>query len=626
MPFALALYLVAHRPQERPQGLDTQVTLKETANVATLLKNLSAQAGIPLTINERRGQEILIVAVDRVSLADAMKQIAWATYGRWEKSGGGYRLLRDTDAENAAEKEYVRWQTREAATAIGNVRDLILERGLAPDRLNDYSIVSHVNAKATATDRALAQALSVVRPENAILVQPDSWCVYSTHPTSAEYPLGPVGTEILRAYNASLKDPSASPAVLATLTCDYRFEQGTATLSLFTDRGWRTASASARFGLHDRNGTSRPRELADEVPDDQAVPLSEASKFFVRPATQNLTDPYGMGPGWSNLRQMPDVMERIRNPEKFEPLATFATDVWRTIATWKGRNLVANIDDAFMYPGWAADPPNLRAAFKQAGGYNAVLQPGWLLARPSLASPPWRHRVDRAALGRLARTAYRNDMQMFEAYAAFAGSGPVGPDPWETNQYLSWAGTPTPEIFHGWDVARIFGTVPKPVLAAWVSGESIPIASLPVATKQALRKYVLGQTYYDDYNYLRKYPTVRFPQGLPEEGTLVANIHRSTDYYTRRRQEDGSYNLLQPEVGELADKIRQWMSTQPERLRTLEVMEEKQVWVDLQARFNEQETFYLFRFTQEDTRTGFSFWNQAPEALKQRILSAGKQN
>ncbi|MGV3616246.1 MAG: hypothetical protein ACO1SV_13005 [Fimbriimonas sp.] len=522
---------------------DPTVSLKRTASVAALLEDLSVRSGTPLSASKALGKEILIVAVDRVPLSEAMNRIAWAAYGTWEKVGNGYRLVADSEAERKAERHYAKWQATEAAAAIGGFRARVLQRNTAPElsRRQLERQGRRAGGPPNAGERALAQALGLVRPETTIFMRPDSEAVYSDAPIGNEFGFGPGIAHVLQSYNDA--NPNAEPVVHALLTCRYVFENLTATLHLYTKNNYIANRIEATFPLYGPDAGARPKEFADEVPNVE-VPLSEASRFQMREVRMVNAFPVA-----GEMAKHPDLVERLRNPERYEPMATFTTDVWRAVAASKGLNLVANVDDAYLFPGsWTLQKPELGEAFRVAGGYNAELSKGWMVARPSLPNAPWHHRIDRAALGRLARTNARSgSFAEFEARSDYAGAQKLAPDPWTTNQILAWMDVPTPNLYRGWLPLRMYGCLPVAMRQALRAGRDVPIANIPPSAQKALEPIVshANGNRYESYDHFNIRPAYWFDNGLLMQGFLTGVVTNTQGFNWRFPSGIGNWTTAQ---------------------------------------------------------------------------------
>jgi|GEM_PF-5036314 len=530
MFFAMAPMMLTPQAND----LSASVTLKRTESVEALLKDISTLAGVPLSASGKKAKEILIVVLNGVPVSQAMQKIAWATYGRWEKgSRGNYRLVADPDAEWAAEKHYIAWQGAEAANAIEVLRNKVLKRGLAPE--TDPTWIwpqepKRETDRATSTDLALAEALGRVRPETLIATKPESWCVYSDDANPAQYRFAKGADEILKAFNAGVKD--GKKAEHALLTCDYQFGEGHVKLEAYDDQGIRIGSVRALIRPDDRHRPTNANELADEIPEDAPLPLSPASMFFVDRKPQ-----YVFAPSYSEMQAMPELGERMRHPETYEPLGTIATDAWRAVGMWKNRSIVANVDDVYLFPYWTAHVPTLREAFRNCGGYNAEVQAGWIVARPSLATPPWRHRIDRAALGQFARSDAQSPFGSFMNWAKLAGATDWIPDGWTMQTYADYVRVASPRAYEGWSAPRMIGTLTDDQRQTLLNGGSLPIASLPDAARSALRVFAIA---HEETPYaMEKQPTLRFPNGLPDQGQLTSKVEAASGYYFRTKTDKG---------------------------------------------------------------------------------------
>jgi hypothetical protein len=169
------------------------------------------------------------------------------------------------------------------------------------------------------------------------------------------------------------------------------------------------------------------------------------------------------------------------------------------------------------------------------------LEPGWLVARPVLANPPWGHRVDRAALGRYVRAAgaWREPAE-FEAAATFITTCGTPKLPWGLADYLYWAKeleVPT-RMNAEWALERFYGSLPEGVRRTWLQGGPVDVSRLSLESRRALQKWVFMPNWeilqprqpVDSYS---QEPTVRFPLGAPTAGVLRAETKEEAGFASR---------------------------------------------------------------------------------------------
>jgi len=599
--------------------LSAAVTLKRTESVEALLKDISKQAGIPLSTSGKRAKEILIVVLNGVPVSQAMQKIAWATYGRWEQgSRGNYRLVSDTSAERAAEKHYVAWQGAEAANAIEILRNRVQKQGLAPEVDPEWAWPpdpKRENNQATPMDFALAEALGRVRPETLVLTKPDTWCVYSDLGLSSQNRFTKGADEVLNAFNSRMKLAPGEKAEHVILTCEYQFGVGHAKLELYN--GDRTRIGSVRALMHpdERHRPTNANELADEIAADTPIPLSPASLFFVERKLRSV-----FYPSYEELEAMPELGERMRNPETYEPLGTIATDAWRAVGVWKNRSVVANIDDVYLFPYWTSRLPTLREAFRTSGGYNAEVQPGWIVARPSLPTPPWQHRLDRTALGQFARSEAQTPFATFMNRAKLAGALDSMPDSWTLQMYADYARISSPRAFEGWGEPRAFGTLTDEQRQILLNGGSVPVASLPDASRAALRS--MSYNRFDPSTGLEKQLTVRFPNGLPDQGQLISKIDAGAGYYFRLKNEQGAWIDQYLTVPRFAD----WLKKHPaDSLKTLQVRYIEYRTTEISATIEPAVSLRIGSFYEPGRQDpDFIPWDRVPADEKRQLMGAGQ--
>ena len=575
MPLAVAAFVLAC-----PALADAPtLTLRQTGTVSSLIKEISNQSKVNLEV-DRLGREILIVSLQDALLGEAMERIAWATFGRWEKTSTGYRLVGDTGQQKKAEREYVERAANVAAVSIARFRKGVLTAGSDPDVAKaTFSLRPDLGSGgATAPEaRLLARLLGSVDPRNLVSLTPDGQTVHATNPTPAEFRFGFEGdiAPILSRYAAEKGWASISEQpIRVMLKGNCRPEGGYAALELFVSfKGkWEHRTVNTRIEFQPANPETRlPKELVNAIPDTTPIPLSEVSQSMVfqgEPGSPPFPTP-------RVYAQHPDLIKRLREPERFEPLSTFTADTWLAAGQITRRNVVANVDDVLLTPYYNHPLPTLREALHITGRLNTRYESGWLAVRPQLWNAPWGHRVDRAALGRyVSSNAKSGELASLDATAAFL-NGAGSTIPRGISHYLDWA---SEGRLGGWDeyggqslyLERFYATLPDATRRAWKEGTPIDVATLPKTSHVALRNWAIARNYEGPrqgqiLNPPVMEPTVSFPNGEATQGWLRATIQSEPGFAVRYPFEDGTRSLWFTEQG-----LANWLNNvNPDRKRIL---------------------------------------------------------
>lgn len=550
MPVAFALCLLL-----TPPSLTAPVTVKYTGRVADLLAQISKQSGTTLTAGRKEGAEILIVALDKAPLDETMERIAWATFGAWERdSNGVYKLVRDAAEERRAEQAYIAEAAACATKSIARYREGVLRKGATDQEVSEASMpkgkVPGASPIPAPDARLLARLAGLIAPRDLVsLRKRNEEIVFSNLPTRAQRPLGPAADQALRQYIAGKGEVLGAHRPERILLKGYVTPSGgSLVVNLFTAKGDsldRVVRVPYLTLESDRPLSPTPKELLDAIPPDMAVPLSPISQAF-RPDIKWGFEGVGVRP--EQLAKVPEFMRRLRDPERYEPLATLATDLWTAAAARVGRNLVMNMDDRFLVPmsSGPGGPATMRNYLEFWSPDNVRMAPGWLLGRPAMLNSPWGHRIDRAALGRYVRSPHPYlSMGWLEAGADLIAKGGVPVIPSWVSQYIYWAGMgQVPTFASGdWKLERVYASLPEVHRRAWIAGRPVDIASLPVPAKVALADWATLVEYVErgKHSAFTLEPTVRFPDGMVTEGWLRSDFKEESGFATRFPQAGGTF-------------------------------------------------------------------------------------
>lgn len=562
MPVAFALCLLL-----TPQAPASPVTVKYTGRVDGLLAQISQQTGTELTAGRKEGAEILIVAIKDATLDETMKQIAWATYGTWEKEKDGFKLIRDTAAERRADREYVARTIDYVGASIARFRTLVealppAERFLRMDSSMQFGITGARSMPARDARFLLGVATALSLPDVVNRKSMEDTAVFSNMATPAQHRLGPGAEQALRAFVASRPDTEEfAPPVRILAKATATPYGGWLNVQLYDAQGnlYRGAPYLLLPFSTEKPTPSVPKELIDAIPADATVPLSPQSKFF---GSRSEEEGDGLAPSEREYAAMPEAIERLRNPEKFEPLGTFATDAWRAVGAHTGRNLVVNMDDRLFVPMWRGEPPSLRGFLNWPSMEQVEMPSQWLRIRPTLLNSPWGHRLDRAVMGRYVRAPYRyRSLGQLEAGAEFVTRCGMPFIPPNIGFYLVWAsqGNLTSDGSGGWLLERFYGQLPEAARRAWISGQGVDVSALPPEAKRALSRWAVsvnvemsGLRMKLEPSAIFSEPTIRFPLGMVTRGVLRAELKQETGFATRIPRETGGFNERWDSVESLA--------------------------------------------------------------------------
>lgn len=554
MPFALIAYLVASR--QTPSALEAAISLRETTSVARILESISKEAHVELTAGKQKAKEILIVSVEKAPLKEVMEHIAWATFSRWEKAGEGYRLVADITLERRAQRDYVEQATQITKAGIADYRKRVLvdaktDREVVdaatPKEKNPYTII-----QGAPNARVLAQLLEAVNPGDLVNLEAEGEAtVYATHPVGTERSLGPKALNYVTEYVKSMGLPGAAlpdgrPAHQFLLKGSATFEGGWVDLDLYDPGGISMIGTMTRNYIYfspPEIYMAAPKEIRDAIPDQMLVPLSPNSQFNVnRPRIAGESD-YGVNE--RDFEKMPEVVNRLRQPEKYDPLSTFATDIWCAVGKQMGRNVVASLDDFLLVPTTDRNPLKLKSVLSWRYPRNKVeMTAGWIGVRPILPNASWGHQVDREALGKYVRTpATKSDVDRWLAAAEFLDHSGVTVINQFVGEYISWAMAGRYHMsFEPESPIWIFKALTQDQRRAWLNGQSLDISTLSNQVKYQIGKWVLREARWSHQDGLLKFePSRLFPQGFPTGGRIWSELKGEDGIYVRSEKPEQKF-------------------------------------------------------------------------------------
>jgi hypothetical protein len=455
-----ALLLLLAAPQE-PQ-LDKLVTFQHRAAPAHhLLRTLSEHAGIQLAPSRELSQELLVVDVKDVKLAELMNKLAWATHGAWRQSGGSYILQRPAEVSGRLrreERDAIVKGLREAQAALrekgagaapdrNELQELRAKAEAASRALRDRSkqgdhgqtptvswqIASDVQARGPA-ERALARIISMLDAQELLAIEPGKGVVFSSHPGGAQRPLPPSAAQPLRdafaevpAWNeVFLTLPDASPPKVqlgppagALLFVSRRPSTRKSVFFwvelVVLDSQLREVASATEFLSSEKqttHGVDCPCVALEKIEDEGVFDFSDETV-----AMTNLLDPRGGYIGEyeeeaaeRSIRAQPTPEQRefLLNPERYDLAGLGPSDALLAIKEKGAVQLVANLPDDLQLSRLMSrtKTANLgHARYFLTEGEDVGEEAGWMLLRPSFAASATALRRARSGEGDLLRTA-----------------------------------------------------------------------------------------------------------------------------------------------------------------------------------------------------------------------------
>jgi hypothetical protein len=458
----IALLIAIHLPQ---QGLSKRIDFTSVAKPAKqMLAELSEKAGLTLMTSQVMEGEVLVLHLEAVPVADAMRRIAAVTAGEWLQEPGGYRLARSKTklAENvrkveaegiAAIKKSTAQASRSLTTeklmpenAVQTARDLIrLSERLVPGKYDP-----EVRGTALALDRNSAagrlssRLLKMVEPAELVHLQHDERLVFSTRPNKMQRAFKGDARKMLAQYAADhnvwldalqkAEEELGPPKqfISSSIQLPYRSSvvaEPIKALMVFTSDGI-GHSMRVELSVWDAEGriistdftrvadeALRNLDKAAETPRPQAPPLvlSALSKELEQVLKSRGEDLASVS---VQLRQ------RLLQPEKHDPLSLIPSELWLGTAKTFHKNLVASLpEEASNWNYMTAAPPSAGAFLKLMSALPVIdvkEEDNWLEVAPSDLSAATEKRVDRQALGVFLRRADKHQTVDLDTACRFA--------------------------------------------------------------------------------------------------------------------------------------------------------------------------------------------------------------
>jgi hypothetical protein len=161
-------------------------------------------------------------------------------------------------------------------------------------------------------------------------------------------------------------------------------------------------------------------------------PVMTGGTMFFRVATSPTNSDTVMigGPGSEATQLTPEWRERLSNPDKYEPLAYIAGELYGAAGDAKGMNVVADLPDTVLMPlarrisNGILGANQLVTVSTSELDLNVVQKDGWMIVGPKYPSEAYASRIDRVALGNLLRRAVANGYSRLDDLAAYAQKQP----------------------------------------------------------------------------------------------------------------------------------------------------------------------------------------------------------
>ena len=496
-------FLLAH------SRLDETVSLTApAAGTASVLAELSRQAGVPLLCTTQFRNDVLVLRLKDVPLKDAMDKIAETVYGDWQPEGNGFRLVR-TSQQSARERAKIEADDLQTASAaIQKKKDAVAKMAAFNDAeanslieatrkagiradgdfdRNEYERQRQLASRAPAA-RLIDRILAGFLPRDLIRIKDGMRVVFSTQPTRMQVALPGRAERALEdflreqaIYSAAAKAHPRTDQQRVYYSNATEFEQTgenlqkvllivtaptqqiagmrwSVELKLVGPKGRYLTSITGDLGASDANAMMPPKPDPKEATFDFRPSPTTASVLKFARAMMGTQGMVSMG------KMNADSIQVLSHPEKVEPLSLGCSELLIQGAEARGKNLVAVPSDEMaatcLWSLAASDKPTwtmVRSGFTMADG-EFYEDDGWITVRAKDSLKAREFRVDRQALGKLLQSIVAKGRLALDDAVAFAMGSPRDEMDIITMMHTSLiSGEQTLNGLQDFDALRIYG-------------------------------------------------------------------------------------------------------------------------------------------------------------------------
>jgi hypothetical protein len=246
-------------------------------------------------------------------------------------------------------------------------------------------------------------------------------------------------------------------------------------------------------------------------------------------------------PGDGRPRTLPaDLIEKLLNPEKTEPLSVSIGDTLVNLAEAKHTNLIASLpDDSFLYAAYLGSQkvtPSMFLYVLNQFAMNVEDKDGWLILSPKTRASARSERLDRSSLGKFVRSVDKKGKAGLDELAEYALS--IRGELYNSMGYslVNLLLGDRQDAYYEADVLRFYGLLTPIQRQTLLKGQAAPLTSLTPAETEILNKLIFGrsadlqlvqrgqamddQEFESFYGGIRQEPTEMFANGFPARSAL----------------------------------------------------------------------------------------------------------
>ena len=529
------------------QDASVKVSLTVRASrTPVVLDELSKVSHVKLEATPLTQNEVLVVSVHDVPLADVMKRIAIVTAGEWKPIDGGFRLVADVTerarqarAEEKARIDRLNASIKKRTDALAKQSNAAAAKpGSQAVTKSDANVAVDMSMMFGGSNPAILKLILGLNRSLLAAVGKGDRVVFSTNPTAMQRPLASNAIEIINEFVAEhnktvsktkqgigneLNDPTlamlpeafrkmaergtkrienASKALLIVskqsffgmLSCELRIYDANGKVvgseSTSIDEGDFSGLMEIANAARDAAAATQPQEKpGDPTP----IVYSEDSKAF---------DILSSGARTGMIKVSPTTLAKIYTPKSFDPLSFAATDEMLALANASHLPLVANLPDSQMSIANGFTKSESRTAgtvmesLKKGKEIKRVEDQGWLTVAPAEPQYARDYRLDRTALETLMQATKAKGVASLDDVAAYAlkaenpmegGIGQV-----YLMEFIPGAMQQGMDGMTNWDMVRFYGLLSPEARSTLARGGRIPISGLGGQQSSVLARMVYG--------------------------------------------------------------------------------------------------------------------------------------
>ena len=499
--------------------------------LSRLVVDLGKATSLNLSVSTACAKDVLVIAATSVPLPDLMNEIAKVDAGQWKKTSDGYIFSADVIARRAEARHE---NARQASQIAALINKGLSDWAKAQQDTKKHDISSDPQAAALAAMSAMTpekvavlKLLKGIDPSSLVL-PPDRRAVFSTHPNQMQLSLGgdadAIIGELIKSHNASVPK-SGAPTEIPGVNMD---DPSAAYLKNYMARmgkvidGYSKADlvvgampflggVTATLALYDAKGNilltaNDPLDtgMLQAMLEKPASTASTSTKIELSPESQAFTKLVSRQGGgmMGGQHPVPAIFQPfLVDPEHHDPLALTPTDKLLALAQNRQKPMVAVVpDDALGLIGSLLGTADTLESFVQEleDGKNLVknYENGWIEIKPASPESARQNRTDRAALGKLMRSARAKGLASLDDVAEFAQKAPSPMIAGLTQVYLSLfvpgSATQGMDGITNWNMYRIYGQISPDRRQALLTGGRVSLDTLSMSQQASLAEMVYG--------------------------------------------------------------------------------------------------------------------------------------